>query len=397
MSTPATTVSQLVYQTQSQFVASMTSVFGGSLNITPNLIPGQDPELAVFEATAAQDVYLEFLLQVIWAAARASTAQSSDLDTFVNDFGLTRLPATYAQGPVTLSALSAPVTAVPVAAGTIVQTPGGAIQYQLVADTTQAAWNPTLNAYVLQAGQTSITATAQATVAGSVDNVQPGQLTQFGTAVAGVTTVTNTIAITNGLDQETDPALRARFVSYLASLSKATLQACLFAINSVQQGLDTLPLENTNVNLVTQYGANLFIVDNGTGSPPSSLLTNVLNALNAVRAFGIQMAVKGPTTTQVSVALTAVTVQNPTETSATIQSNVQNAILNYINSFQLSDGSQYLYLNSIIDVAINSDPNIVTIVLGSLTLNGVATDLLIGTGGLPQATLENISVTLQTL
>ena len=397
MSTPATTVSQLVYKTQSQFVADMTNAFGGSLGIVPNLIPGQDPELAILEATAAQDVYLEFLLQVIWAAARASTATGPDLDTFVNDFGLTRLPATYAQGPVTLSTLTAPVTPVPIAVGTIVQTPGGAIQYQLVADTTQTAWNPALNAYVLQAGQTSITATAQATVAGSVDNVQPGQLTQFGTAVAGVTTVTNTAAITNGLDQETDSALRARFVSYLASLSKATEQACLFAINSVQQGLDTLPLENTNVNLATQYGANLFIVDNGTGAPPSSLLTSVLNALNAVRAFGIQVAVKGPTTTQVSVALTAVIVQNPTETTTTIQSNVQNAILNYINGFQLSAGSQYLYLNSIIDVAINSDPNIVTVVLGSLTLNGVAADLLIGIGGLPQATLENISVTLQTL
>ena len=396
MSTPATTVSQLVYKTQSQFVADMTNAFGGSLGIAPNLIPGQDPELAILEATAAQDVYLEFLLQVIWAAARASTATGPDLDTFVNDFGLTRLPATYAQGPVTLSTLTAPVTPVPIAVGTIVQTPGGAIQYQLVADTTQTAWSPALNAYVLQAGQTSITATAQATVAGSVDNVQPGQLTQFGTAVAGVTTVTNTVAITNGLDQETDTALRARFVSYLASLSKATEQACLFAINSVQQGLDVLPLENTNAAFGAQNGTNLFVVDNGTGSPPSSLLNSVIAALDNTRAFGIQVAVIGPKVVPVTIAATVITVPNPTATSSVIQSNVQNAVLNYISTFQLSAGSQYLYLNNIIDVISGSDPNIVAVPNGTATLNGAATDLLIGIGALPETSITDILINVQT-
>lgn len=394
MSASPTTVSQLIYKTLAQFVADQTTAYGSSLGILPNLQPG-DPERAIFEASGTQDVFIESLLQIIWTAARASTANGPDLDSFCADFNFYRLPATYAQGPVILSALSAPSVQVPIATGVLVQTPGGAIQYQLIADTSQSSWSPTLNSYVLPAGQTSITATAQATVAGSADNVQPGQLTQFATGVAGIATVTNGAAITNGLDQEKDPAFRARFVQYLASLSKATVEAYLSAANSVQQGLDLLPLENTNVNLQAQAGINTMIVDDGTGTPSSTLLNSVLTALNGVRAFGIQAAVKAPTVTNVSVVLGIVLIQNQTLTNAAIQANVQAAVVNYINTVvQLSDDSQYLYLNNIVEVAKDADPNVYAVVLGSVTLNGVAADLLIGIGGLPRTTTASVTVNI---
>ena len=393
MSTPANQVSELVYQTQQEFVADMTTAYGGSLGILPNLLPGK-PALAIFEAVANQNVFIEFLLQLIWSAARASTAKATDLDTFVADFGLTRLPATSAQGPVTLTALSAPVVSVSIPAGTLIQTAGGAIQYQLIADTTQSAWNATLNAYVLPAGQTVITATAQATVAGSVDNVQPNQLSQFASAVPGVNLVTNGAAITNGLDQETDTALRIRFVQFLGSLSEATEAAILFAANSVQQGLDLLPLENTNVNLATQYGINTIIADDGSGSPSSTLLNNILTAILKVRAFGIQMAVKGPTVVNVTIALTAILVPNPTESAAVIQTAIQTAVVNYVNGVQLSADSQYLYLNNIVEVAKDADVNVLAIQNGSVLLNGVAADLSIGTGGLPRTTTADVTVTV---
>lgn len=386
-----TEVSSLTFQTDAEFVAAMTAAYGGSLGILPLLKPG-DPALAIFQAVATQDDFLQFLMQIIWAAARLSTSSGSDVDSFVNDFGLTRLPATYATGPVTLTALTAPSFAVPVAPGAIVQTAGGAIQYQLIADTTQAAWSASQNAYILPAGQNVITATAQATVAGSVDNVQAGQLSQFGSAIAGIDLVTNGAAITNGLDQETDTALKARFVQFLGSLSKATEAAILFAANSVQQGLDLLALENTNVSLVAENGINTVIVDDGSGSPSSTLLNNVLSAIYAVRAFGIQMAVKGPTVVNTTVALTVLLVPSPTESTTTIKSNVQTAVLNYVNGVQLSEDSQYLYLNNIVEVAKDADANVLAIVNGSVLLNGVAADLLIGTGGLPRTTLANVTV-----
>lgn len=395
------TVESLQFQTHDEFVASQTAAYGASLGILALLQPG-DPALAVFEANATQADLLQFFQQIIWAAARLSTATGTDADSFVADFAPQfpgRLPATYATGPVTLTALTAPSFPVPVNTGVIVQTPGGAIQYQLVADTTQAAWSASQNAYILPAGQNVITATAQALVAGSIDNVQPGQLSQFGTAVPGIDTVTNGAAITNGLDQESDAAMKLRFVQFLESLSKATVGAYLFAANSVQQGLDLLPLENTNVSLQAQAGINTMVVDDGSGAPPAALLASVLTALNSVRAFGIQVADKAPTVINVTVALTVklvptTAVSQPTELQGTIQSNVQNAVVNYVNAVQLSANSQYLYLNNIVEVAKDADPNVLAVVLGSVLINGVAADLSIGTGGLPRTTLAGVTVSV---
>ena len=229
-------------------------------------------------------------------------------------------------------------------------------------------------------------------MAGSVDNVQAAQISQFGSAIPGIDLVTNGAAITNGLDQETDAALKVRFVQFLASLSKATVGAYLFAANSVQQGLDLLPLENTNVSLVAQNGINTMIVDDGTGSPSSTLLNSVLTALNNVRAFGIQVADIGPTVIATTITLTIIRVLNPTETQSVTQSTVQTAIVNYVNAIQLSANSQYLYLNNIVEVAKDADPNVLAIANGSVLINGVAADLLIGTGGLPRTTLASVTV-----
>lgn len=388
-----TTVSELTYKTFAELVSDMTTAYGASLGIVPNLIKG-DPQLANFEGAATQGGWLQYILQLIWAAARASTATGEDLDSFVNDFGLTRLPATYAQGSVTLIAPSAPSVQVLVDTGDIAQTPGGAIQYQLIADTTQSAWSASLNAYILAAGQTSITVTAQATQSGSNYNVQAGQLTQLGSAISGIGSVTNGAAITNGLDEETDAALRVRFVQYLASLSKATVGAILFAANSVQQGLDLLPLENTNTNLQALSGTNTVVVDDGTGSPSSTLLSDVLTAIDNVRAFGIQMHTIAPTVTNVTISVSLVLVSSPTETNGLIQSNVQSALVDYVNAIQLSDDSQYLYLTNLIEVAKDADPNVRAVINGSLLLNGSADDLDIGVGGLPKTTLADVTVSI---
>jgi hypothetical protein len=389
-------VDQLPFQTQDQYVASMTTAYGGSLGIVPLLEPG-DPALAVFQAVAVQDVFIQFLLQAVWAGARLSTATGDDVDSFVADFSppfTPRLPATYATGPVTLTALTAPTVNVLIPAGTVIQAPGGAIQYQLIADTTQTAWSASLNGYVLLSGQTTLTATAQALVAGSAYNVQPGQLTQFQTAIAGIDQVTNGAAITNGLPEETDAQVKARFVQFIASLSEATEAALLFAINSVQQGLDILPLENTNVSFEAQNGINTFVIDNGTGSPPASLLNACLTAMNTVRAFGIQIADRAPIVSNVTIALTVLPIASPTESNTVLQTNVQAGVLAYVNGILLSQNQQTLYLNDIVAAAKAADSNVLAVVYGSVTINSVAADLVIGEGALPRTTLSGVTVTV---
>ncbi|MFX7996843.1 baseplate J/gp47 family protein, partial [Acinetobacter baumannii] len=88
-----------------------------------------------------------------------------------------------------------------------------------------------------------------------------------------------------------DTALRTRFIAYVASLSKATKNAVGYAITSLKQGLVYSLVENQTYAGATQYGYFYVVVDDGTGSPSSTLLATVANAIDAVRpltsTFGV--------------------------------------------------------------------------------------------------------------
>ncbi|MEF9481383.1 hypothetical protein [Ralstonia sp. 1B3] len=58
---------------------------------------------AVVEANAAVTVWLQGLILQVLAITRAATSSGSDLDTWMADFGLTRLAAVPATGSVTFS------------------------------------------------------------------------------------------------------------------------------------------------------------------------------------------------------------------------------------------------------------------------------------------------------
>ena len=114
----------------------------------------------------------------------------------------------------------------------------------MIADTTQSAWNVAANAYVLTAGQSSMTCTVQALVAGAASNVAAGALGQQGSSIPGIDAVTNAAAISNGINAQSDASFRAAFVAWLSTLAKATKAAILAAINAVQQGLLVTLIEN---------------------------------------------------------------------------------------------------------------------------------------------------------
>lgn len=364
--TPPYSITYLSFQ---QLVQLMSSQWTADTNITPVLNPG-DPVLALFEAGAAQGIQLENLAQAVQLMARLSTSYDGDVDSFVNDFGVTRLPATAATGQVTFTASSVATSQILIPLGTIVQTQGGAVQYQTIADTTQPAYNPSLQAYVIPIGQTSCVATVQSIATGSDQNVQANQLNQLSTAISGIATVTNTSAITNALDEETDAALKARFVAFLASLSEATYAAIVYAITSVQQGLQYVILENTNTLLETQYGFFTVVIDNGTGNPPSSLLTAVSSAINNIRAFTIRYAVIGPIVETVTVQLNI----RSSGVLANDEATAQAAVLNYVNSRTMG---QSLNIADIIDVVMNSSPTITNVQVSSVLINGLNQDFAV--------------------
>ena len=126
------------------------------------------------------------------------------------------------------------------------------------------------------------------------------------TAYAGVDTTVypNGAAFINGADTESDQAFKARFLLYIASLSKATEQAIASAIANVQQGLEFTYTENFDYNGTYDPGTFYVVVDDGTGAPSSTLLTAVQSAIEAVRALGIRFAVFAPVITTANVGMT---------------------------------------------------------------------------------------------
>ncbi len=366
-------------KTQSQFVSDMIASWGRSLGIVPTLSEG-DFLLALLESVSTQLTFLQAQDLLILQLTRAATSTGADLDTWMADFQFTRLPATFASGPVVLSALQPVSTPVFIPAatlvngvyqgGTLVQTSGGGVVFTVVPDTSQSSYSATSNAYVLPAGATSITATVQAVVAGTTGNVAAGTITQLGSQQGGISTVNNLVPFINGFNAESDVAFRSRFVLYLATLAKATYNAILAAAQGVQQGIQVSPVENTTPQGTTQNGSFTVFVDNGTGAPPASLIAAVFAAVDSTRAFGIQGYVAAAQTTQVFINLNIRAL--PNYVLGTLQTQVESAIIAAVN---VLPAGATLTTTLLFQTAM-SIPGVSEVQTAAITINGANTDFV---------------------
>jgi hypothetical protein len=139
------------------------------------------------------------------------------------------------------------------------------------------------------------------------------------------------VAIANGVDQETDAALRVRFQKYISSLGKASNNAVGAAVLSVQSGLTYVINEGQNVVGGTLAGNMAIIVDDGSGAIPAGTLTSVGSAVDLVRAAGITRNVTAPTNVAISVAIVGSTFY-PSFTTASVKSALQAAIVAWVNA-----------------------------------------------------------------
>jgi uncharacterized phage protein gp47/JayE len=377
----------ILTETQQQFVNDLVASWQARLGLTFSPLASGDPLLAIMQAVATQLVFVQGLVVQVNAIARASTATGADLDSWFADFNFVRQTAVAPSGQVTFTALAVHTTPVTVPTGTIIQTPGGAVQYTVIADTAQAAYSATAGGYVLAAGQTAMTVTVQAVVPGTVSNVQANQLTQMAAIVPGIDLVTNAAGILNGADAETDAAARPRFVRYLAGLSKGTLAAIQSALDGIQQGLSYNILENKNTLNQAQLGMWTTVLDDGSGSPPAGLITAASTALELVRAFTIQQAVMAPTKVVATIVLNVRVASG--YTAATVQTAVQNAIVNYVNSVPVG---ATVYLHKVTQIAIDASNGVVSVQPGSVLLNTVAADLVATATQVIRATTLTVTV-----
>jgi len=322
---------------------------------------------ALAETAASVVVWLEGLILLLLATTRAATSNGPDLDSWMADFDFKRLPAAFASGLVTFARFTPTMQAV-IPIGAVVQTTDGSLRYQVVVDTTNPAYSATLGGYVIPAATASLNVPVIAVVAGAAGNAVAGSISVLAQAVQYVDTVTNPSTFTSGADAETDPAFRARFVAYIASLSRATKAAILSAILSLKVGASGALVENADYNGTYHPGFFYAVVDDGSGVPGSTFLSSAANAIDAVRPFTVGFAVFAPIVVVANVAMTAVIADgyDPVATKAT----VRTAVLAYIASLTLG---QTLTYTRLVQIAYDASPGVTNIT--GLTLNGGAADI----------------------
>lgn len=323
---------------------------------------------AIVEAYAAIALWLQGLILKLLAVTRASTSTGADLDTFIADYGLVRLPATRATGHVTFSRFTATAQAV-VPIGAIVQTADGTQQYKVTVDSTNTAYNAGFNGYVVGAGVSAVTVPVAALVTGATGNAAIGGINTLGQAIPGVDTASNAAAVVNGEDAESDIAVRARFVDFLASLAKATRRAIRYAAVSVQNGIICEVIENENYDGTPQLGYFYAVVDDGSGEPSSDLISSIADAIDDARGFTINFGVFGPVVVTANVAL-HLTV-SPGFLRGPVAEAVDAALTGYIGSLALG---RPLIWSRLIQIAYDATPGVASV--SSMLVNGSTADIV---------------------
>jgi len=338
---------------------------------------------AISESNSAVVLWLQGLILQLLTTTRAATSSGADLDSWVADYGIARLPARAATGIANFSRYTATTQAV-VPVGTEVQTTDGTQTFTVYADTTNAAYSDVLGGYVIQIGVSTLPVPVMANVAGAAGNVVAGSVTAIFSAITGVDSVNNSAAFLDGVDAESDAALRTRFVSYIQSLSRSTKLAIGYAITSVQQGLDYTLTENQNLDGSYNPGHFYVVVDDGSGAPPTSLLDEIYLAVDAVRPIGTSFAVFGPTVVTVGASCTVVSATGYTHSA--VVGLVEAAITNYIDALPLG---ATLYYTKLAQLAYEASSGVVNV--SGLLLNGATADLVATSAQLFKADVVNVS------
>lgn len=319
------------------------------------------------ESNAGVAMWIQQLIVNLLVTTRAATCSGGDLDSWMADFSFTRLSAVQATGQVTFSRFTATNQAL-IPVGSVVTTTDSTQTYAVIADTTSSAYDATQAGYVIGAGVSSLTVPVQADIAGAAGNAQAGTVTVISGSIQYVDTVTNSTTFASGEDAESDDAFRARFVLWIASLSKATKAAIGYALSSMQSGVTYTLTENYAYNGTAQPGYFYAVVDDGSGTPSSTFLGQAYAAIDAVRGFTVSFGVFPPSIVTANVALVITT--DASGNHSDIVSLVQAAIQKYIASLSLG---QLLAYTQLVKVAYGASPLVTNVT--SLTLNSGTADL----------------------
>ena len=368
-----------------QLVSDMQSAIQGAAVALIDMSAGS-VLLALTQAFASVVLWLQAQILQVMLFSRASGSTGADLDSWMADFGIVaRLPAVPAvdvavfgrysstdaaivyPGAVLTESSTGVITVTGTAAA---QSQDGTALFGVYTDTTNSFWNTTLLAYYIPAATASAALPVVCMTAGTVGNILATTLNTLAAALPGIDTVNNTTDYRNGADIEGDDALRSRFRLALAALSQATIDAITSAVLAVQDNLTCIVVENKNyADDVTLYGVFYVIVDDGTGSPGSTLLAAILSAVNRVRPITVVcQGVFAPTIVTASISMTVVLAPgyDPTTTAAI----VDTALAAFMDGLRMGDGVAYTRLAQ---VAYDASPGVLNVT--SVLLAGGTSDI----------------------
>jgi uncharacterized phage protein gp47/JayE len=369
---------QLSLRTFNTLVQSMAAAVEASATQLLDLTVGSTLR-AVLEANASIGLWMQWLILLVLRTTRAATSDGADLDSWMADLTLTRLPAVAATGTVTFSRFTPSMPGL-IPAGAVIRTSDGTQIFAVSMDTSQPAWSAASDGYIVASGVTSLDVPVTAQTPGSAGNVQTSTITLLASALPGIDSVNNVNALQNGLDAESDDAFRSRFRNFIVSRSRATPLAVGCAITSIQQGLNYTIQENTDPSGQPVMGSFVVTVDDGSGSPSTALLSTVQTAIDAVRPVGSIFSVQPPTVQTVDISIT-ITVAAGTA-KAPVQALVGDAIGSYINGLSIGSG---LPLTKLAQIAYSASPAIVNV--SALVANGGASDINVAAAGVAKAGL----------
>jgi len=303
---------------------------------------------AIVEGFAGLFLWFQAMVLQLLAAMRLSTASGTDVDTFTADFmpvlagsqtaalpsGSPRLGPQAASGQVTYARFTAAPSSCFIPVGATTATSDGTnTKFAVTADSTYPTFSATLNGYTLLPNVASIVVPVQAVVPGASGNIAAGALSVMTSPITGIDTVTNIASYTNGFDQESDSALKARFAAYILGLSRGDLYGLRASILGVEPEVQWAITEGYNYDGSYHPGFFFVVADDGSGNPTQAFLTAVTNAAYAVRPLGIQCAIFPPEIIQANVSMQLTTAPNYDHN--TVVAQVAALVATNINSLGL--------------------------------------------------------------
>lgn len=316
--------------------------------------------LAVTEANAAVSMWLQSLILMVLAMSRLATSSGVDVDTFVGDFGMTRLQSSGSSGQLTFSRYT-PTNPTIIPVGATSQVPGSGIAFTVIADLTNPLYSSAANGYTVAAGVSQVTLPVQSTSTGLPTNVLANTVTQLTTSISGIDYVTNAAPMTGGTAAEKDASVKVRFALFILGFSRANRYGIESCIANLAPGVVCTIGDQVDRQGNTLSGWFFVIVDDGTGVPSANFMASATAAVDAYRGLGIRYAVFPPTVIYANVSV-IVGVANGYSTQAVV-AGVAATLRSSITALGLGAGLQITQIGawawqvpgvaSITDVLIN--------------------------------------------